>query len=69
MALSMMLMPEAPAPGRMKPVKGSAKEGAKGGKRPLSASRKNTLPARTSTGRARPSRPFSREAISSVMRS
>ena len=42
--LSMMLMPDAPAPGRMKPVNGSAVDGAKGGKRPVSGSRKKTLP-------------------------
>ena len=33
--LSMMLMPEAPAPGRMKPVKGSANVGANGGTLPV----------------------------------
>ena len=67
--LSMMLIPEAPAPGRGKPVKGSAKFGAKGGNWPVSGSMKNVFPARTSTGRARPSRPRSREMISSVTRS
>ena len=54
-----MLMPEAPAPGRMKPVNGFDSVGAKGGKRPLAGSRKKTLPAFTSTGSARPSSPRS----------
>ena len=67
--LSMMLMPEAPAPGRMKPVNGFANVGAKGGTAPVSGSRKKTLPARTSIGSARPSSPRSSEMISSVTRS
>ena len=65
----MMLMPEAPAPGRMKPVKGFEKVGAKGGTEPVAGSRKNTLPARTSMGRARPSRPRSSEISSRTTRS
>ncbi len=69
MVLSMMLMPPAPAPGRMKPVKGSLKVGANGGTVPVLGSRKNTLPARTSMGRERPSRPRSSEMISRVIRS
>ena len=60
----MMLMPDAPAPGRMKPVNGFAVDGANGGKWPVASSRKKTLPARTSIGSARPSRPRSSDSIS-----
>ena len=55
----MMLMPDAPAPGRMNPVNGFDSVGAKGGKRPVAGSMKNTLPAVTSIGSARPSSPRS----------
>ncbi len=65
----MMLIPEAPAPVSTKPVKGLLIEGANGGNRPVFGSRKNTLPAFTSIGSARPSRPRSSDWISSVMRS
>ena len=65
----MMLMPDAPAPGRMKPVNGFAVDGANGGNWPVVGSRKNTLPARTSIGSARPSSPRSSDWICSVMRS
>jgi hypothetical protein len=65
----MMLMPEAPAPGRMNPVKGLENVGANGGTEPVSGSRKKTLPALTSMGSARPSSPRSRDMISRVTRS
>ena len=69
MRLSMMLIPEAPAPGRMNPVNGFENVGANGGTAPVAGSRKNTFPARTSMGSARPSRPRSSEMISRVTRS
>ena len=65
----MMLIPDAPAPGRMNPVNGFAIDGANGGNRPVAGSRKKTLPARTSIGSARPSSPRSSDWISSVTRS
>ena len=67
--LSMMLIPEAPAPVRMKPVNGLVIDGANGGNWPVFGSTKNTLPAFTSIGSARPSRPRSSDWICSVMRS
>jgi hypothetical protein len=64
-----MLIPDAPAPGRMKPVNGFEKLGANGGTRPVTGSMKNRLPARTSSRRpveSNPWRPVVRVALALV---
>ena len=66
---SMTLMPDAPAPGRMNPVNGLDRLGANGGTCPVAGSMNGRLPARTSIGSARPSRPRSSDWICSVTRS